>query len=110
VATEEHKEEKLDKPKWASEACAFLSLLRKLRKQLSGLLMLELGWDLLVRLPAPLAEDKSVSETAARVRRRARSSKSLSNRRRGDRGILVRFQWLLENPVLLARPTRPPAC
>jgi hypothetical protein len=66
MTSEEAEDEKVaDKTKWASETYAFLSLFRKLRKQLTGLLLLELGWGLLVRLAAPLAKDESPSGTAA---------------------------------------------
>jgi hypothetical protein len=50
-----------EKTKWASEAYAFLALFRRLRKRLPGLLMLEFGWGFLIRLVAPLAEDKGTA-------------------------------------------------
>jgi hypothetical protein len=58
---EEEKEGNASKTKWASEAYAFLSLFRRLRKRLPGLLMLLLGWGLLIRLVVPLTEDKPAS-------------------------------------------------
>jgi hypothetical protein len=53
------------KVKWAAEAYAFLSLFSRLRNKLSGLLMLEFGWGLLVRLIAPLSEGADSHRAAA---------------------------------------------
>ena len=63
---EEREQGEESKVKWAAEAYAFLSLFSRLRNKLSGLLMLEFGWGLLVRVVAPLSEDgNSVSHPAA---------------------------------------------
>ena len=56
-------EKEKSKAKWAAEAYAFLALFRRLQRRLPGLLMLEFGWGLLIRLVAPLAGENA--KTAA---------------------------------------------
>jgi hypothetical protein len=56
VSEETGKQSEEAKVKWAAEAYAFLSLFSRLRNRLYGLLMLELGWGLLVRLVLPLSD------------------------------------------------------